>query len=99
MLKGGKDQTRLFFVAKLAEDMLGVNHPAVALTEGCMHPDLLANSMSKTAIKAVSDLALIVGVKEATTATTRGLLRPLLEMPSFLEPNILHRKLDPRVEL
>ncbi|RMX40174.1 hypothetical protein pdam_00016643 [Pocillopora damicornis] len=32
--------------------MLGVNHPAVALTEGCMHPDLLANSMSKTAIKA-----------------------------------------------
>ena len=81
MLKGGKDQTRLFFAAKLAEDMLGVNHPAVALTEGCMHPDLLANSMSKTAIKAVSDLALIVGVKEATTATTRGLLRPLLEMP------------------
>lgn len=79
MFKGGKDQTRLFFAAKLAEDMLGVNHPAVALTEGCMHPDLLANLMSKTAIKAVSDLALIVGVKEATTATTRGLLRPLLD--------------------
>lgn len=96
-----KTKLDCFFAAKLAEDMLGVNHPTVALTEGCMHPDLLANSMSKikTAIKAVSDLALIVGVKEATTATTRGLLRPLLEMPSFLEPNTLHRKLDPRVEL
>ena len=72
MLKDGKDQIRLFFVAKLAEDMLGVNHPAVALIGDCMRPDQLANSMSKTATKAVSDLALKVGVKEARTANTRA---------------------------
>lgn len=72
MLKDGKDQIRLFFVAKLAEGMIGVNHLAVALIEDCMRPDQLANSMSKTATKAVSDLALKVSVKEATTATTRA---------------------------
>ena len=74
MLKNGKNQARLLFVAGLAARMLGPNHLAVTLIQGLLRPDLLSKVLSDYGTKAVSQLALRLGVTEAPTVATRGLI-------------------------
>lgn len=74
LLKNGKSQLRLVFLAGLAARMLGPNHLVVTFIKGLLRPDLLAKVLSESGARAVSQLALRLGVTEATTAATRGLL-------------------------
>ena len=74
LLKNGKSQYRLVFLAGLASRMLGPNHLAVTFIKGLLSPDLLSKVLSESEARAVSQLALKLGVTEATTAATRGLL-------------------------
>ena len=74
LLKNGKSQARLLFVAGLAARMLGPNHLAVTFVQGLLRPDLLCKHLSEYGTRAVSQLALKLGVTEASTVATRGLL-------------------------
>lgn len=74
LLKNGKSQARLLFLVGLAARMLGPNHQAVIFIEGLLRPDLLCKVLSDYGTKAVSQLALRLGVTEASTVATRGLL-------------------------
>jgi len=73
-LKNGKNRLRLVFLAGLAAKMLGPKHLAVALIKGLSTPDMVCKVLSKYGVQAVSQLALKLGVTEATTAATRGLV-------------------------
>ena len=76
LLKDGKSQLRLVFLAGLASRMLGTNHLVVLFIKSLVRPDL-AKMLSKSGVQAVSELALRLGVTEVTTlttATTRGLI-------------------------
>ena len=74
LLKNGKSQARLVFLAGLAARMLGPNHLAVTFIQGLLRPDLLSKVLSEHGTRAVSKLALRLGVTETSTAATRGLL-------------------------
>ncbi|KAL9985026.1 hypothetical protein ACROYT_G007380 [Oculina patagonica] len=74
LLKNGKSQLRLVFVAGLASRMLGANHLAVLFITSLLRPDLLAKTLSTAGTKAVSELALRLGVTEVATAATTGLV-------------------------
>ena len=74
LLKDGKSQLRLVFLAGLASRMLGTNHLAVLFIKSLVRPDLLAKTLSKSGVQAVSELALRLGVTEVATAATRELI-------------------------
>ena len=74
LLKNGKSQLRLVFLAGLAARMLGPNHLAVTYIKGLLRPEMLSKVLSEYAVRAVSQLALKLGVTGATTAPTRGLV-------------------------
>ena len=54
--------------------MLGKNHLAVLFRKSLARPDLLAKTLSASGSRAVSELALRLGVTEVSTAATRGVV-------------------------
>ena len=74
LLKNGKSQFRLVFLAGLASRMLGADHLAVLFITSLARPDILAKTLSASGSRAVSELALRLGVTEVTTAATRGVV-------------------------
>lgn len=74
LLKNGKSQFRLVFLAGLAARMLGPNHLAVTFIQSLLRPDLLSKVLSETGTRGVSQLALRLGVTGATTTATRGIV-------------------------
>ena len=76
MLKTGKSQVRLVFLAGLAIRMLGKNHLVVSFMKDLLRTDLLTKVLPSMmdALRAVPGLAARAGVEGVTSAVSKGLI-------------------------
>ena len=97
LLKNGKSQLRLMFLAHLASEMLGSNHVVVALIEGLHRSDMLAKVRYTSAARGVRELALRAGVADVTTAATRGMVKNYFEAALNIGVTVGARKVAGKV--